>query len=183
MLNGTTSSRTAHRSRRRFLFPSKRHRSFTPSLLLSNCDPLRWARSWCAALRAAFSLVSGPASFLSTQSSLSRAHSAAPRFQTAAAYPQGARRIRKAAEPPTATQSPGCSLGPPLRGGIFCIKKTTRQASGFLYTTKPLQCETARAQFTIAVMFTWHRPDRGMSRSGLGYRLRRVRMSLRLYRR
>ena len=41
-----TSSRTLYRSRRRFLFQSKRHLSLTPSLLLSNCDPLRWARSW-----------------------------------------------------------------------------------------------------------------------------------------
>ena len=32
---GTTSSRTSYRSRRRFLFQSKRHLSFTPSLLLS----------------------------------------------------------------------------------------------------------------------------------------------------
>ena len=43
---GTTSSRTSYRSRRRFLFQSKRRLSFTPSLLLSNCAPLRWARSW-----------------------------------------------------------------------------------------------------------------------------------------
>lgn len=45
-ITGTTSSRTLYRSRRRFLFQSKRHLSLTPSLLLSNCDPLRWARSW-----------------------------------------------------------------------------------------------------------------------------------------
>ena len=43
---GTTSSRTSYRSRRRFLFQSKRRLSFTPSLFLSNCAPLRWARSW-----------------------------------------------------------------------------------------------------------------------------------------
>ena len=34
-----------------------------------------------------------------------RAHFAAPLLQTGPAYPQGARRIRKAAEPPTAAQS------------------------------------------------------------------------------
>ena len=39
-----------------------------------------------------------------------RAHTAAPPFQTATAYPQGARRIRKAAEPPTAAQALGCGL-------------------------------------------------------------------------
>ena len=56
-LGGTsTSSRTAYRSRRRFLFPSKRHRSFTPSLLLSKLQPLRWVAVWVAALRAAFYL-------------------------------------------------------------------------------------------------------------------------------
>ena len=38
----TTSSRTTYRSRRRFL----RHRSFTPSLLLSKSNPLRWASIW-----------------------------------------------------------------------------------------------------------------------------------------
>ena len=32
----------------------KRRHPPAPLLLLSNCDPLRWARSWCAALRAAF---------------------------------------------------------------------------------------------------------------------------------
>ena len=42
----TTSSRTAYRSRRRFLFPSKRHRSFTPSLLLSKPQPLCWVAVW-----------------------------------------------------------------------------------------------------------------------------------------
>ena len=30
----------------------KRRHPPAPLLLLSNCDPLRWARSWCAALRA-----------------------------------------------------------------------------------------------------------------------------------
>ena len=30
----------------------KRRHLPAPLLLLSNCDPLRWARSWCAALRA-----------------------------------------------------------------------------------------------------------------------------------
>ena len=56
-LGGTsTSSRTAYRSRRRFLFPSKRHRSLTPSLLLSKPQPLRWVAVWVAALRAAFYL-------------------------------------------------------------------------------------------------------------------------------
>ena len=43
---GTTSSRTSYRSQRRFLFQSKRHRSFTPSLLLSKSNPLRWASIW-----------------------------------------------------------------------------------------------------------------------------------------
>ena len=32
----------------------KRRHPPAPLLLLSNCDPLRWARSWWAALRAAF---------------------------------------------------------------------------------------------------------------------------------
>ena len=32
----------------------KRRHPPAPLLLLSNCDPLRWARSWCAALRATF---------------------------------------------------------------------------------------------------------------------------------
>ena len=32
----------------------KSQSALTPLLLLSNCDPLRWARSWWAALRAAF---------------------------------------------------------------------------------------------------------------------------------
>ncbi len=32
----------------------KRRHPPAPLLLLSNCDPLRWAHSWCAALRAAF---------------------------------------------------------------------------------------------------------------------------------
>ena len=40
----TTSSRTSYRSRRLFILKS--HRSFTPSLLLSNRDPLRWVRGW-----------------------------------------------------------------------------------------------------------------------------------------
>ena len=39
---GTTSSRTAYRSRRRFLFQSKRHLSLIPSFLLSDRDSLRW---------------------------------------------------------------------------------------------------------------------------------------------
>ena len=34
------SSRTSYRSRRRFFVPNKRHRSFTPSLLLSRLNPL-----------------------------------------------------------------------------------------------------------------------------------------------
>ena len=34
------SSRTSYRSRRRFFVPNKRHRSFTPSLLLSKLNPL-----------------------------------------------------------------------------------------------------------------------------------------------
>ena len=42
----TTSSRTSYRSRRRFFVPNKRHRSFTPSLLLSKLNPLRWASIW-----------------------------------------------------------------------------------------------------------------------------------------
>ena len=46
VLGCSTSSRTAYRSRRRFLFQSKRHRSFTPSLLLSKPNPLRWAPVW-----------------------------------------------------------------------------------------------------------------------------------------
>ena len=32
----------------------KSQSALTPLLLLSNCDPLRWVRSWWAALRAAF---------------------------------------------------------------------------------------------------------------------------------
>ena len=40
-----------------------------------------------------------------------RAHSAAPPLQTGPAYPQGARRIRRAAEPPTAAQALGSGLG------------------------------------------------------------------------
>ncbi|MDD7538020.1 MAG: hypothetical protein PUJ93_03425, partial [Oscillospiraceae bacterium] len=35
-----------YRSRRRFLFQSKRHLSFTPSLLLSKSQPLRWVVIW-----------------------------------------------------------------------------------------------------------------------------------------
>ena len=87
-VTGTTSSRTAYRSRRRFLFPSKRHRSFTPSLLLSKSKPLRWVSILCAALRAAFlyvSAISLATSFFIPLQSSSRAHSAAPRFQTATA--------------------------------------------------------------------------------------------------
>ena len=41
----TTSSRTLYRSRRRFLFQSKRHLSLIPSLL-SKPNPLRWASVW-----------------------------------------------------------------------------------------------------------------------------------------
>ena len=43
----------------------KRRHPPAPLLLLSNCGPLRWARSWYAALRTAFPLISAPASFLS----------------------------------------------------------------------------------------------------------------------
>ena len=46
VLESSTSSRTAYRSRRRFLFQSKRHRSFTPSLLLAKPQPLRRAPVW-----------------------------------------------------------------------------------------------------------------------------------------
>ena len=46
---GTTSSRTAYRSRRRFLFQSKRHLSLIPSFLLSDRDSLRWIRGRCLA--------------------------------------------------------------------------------------------------------------------------------------
>ena len=42
----TTSSRTAYRSRRRFLFQSKRHLSLIPSLLLSKSQTLRWFAIW-----------------------------------------------------------------------------------------------------------------------------------------
>ena len=42
----TTSSRTSYRSRRRFFFQNNRHRSFTPSLLLSKLNSLRWASIW-----------------------------------------------------------------------------------------------------------------------------------------
>ena len=42
----STSSRTTYRSRRRFLFQSKRRRSFTPSLLLSKPQPLCWVAVW-----------------------------------------------------------------------------------------------------------------------------------------
>ena len=40
-----------------FSFYCKTHCAFILRLLASNCDPLRWARSWCAALRAAFSVI------------------------------------------------------------------------------------------------------------------------------
>ena len=39
-----STSRTSYRSRRLFILKS--HRSFTPSLLLSNRDSLRWIRGW-----------------------------------------------------------------------------------------------------------------------------------------
>ena len=41
--SGVSSLRTAYRSRRRFLFQSKRPLSLTPSQLLPKSDPLRWA--------------------------------------------------------------------------------------------------------------------------------------------
>ena len=50
---GTTSSRTSYRSRRRFLFQSKRHLSFTPSLLLSAKGHARLACSLVNALTTA----------------------------------------------------------------------------------------------------------------------------------
>ena len=53
----STSSRTSYRSRRRFLFQGKRHRSFTPSLLLSDRDPLRWAAVGCRRRAAVLSAV------------------------------------------------------------------------------------------------------------------------------
>ena len=37
-----------------FAFARKERHPPAPLLLLSNCDPLRWARNWQAALRAAF---------------------------------------------------------------------------------------------------------------------------------
>ena len=43
---GGASSRTSYRSRQRILFQSKCCRSFTPSLLLSKSNPLRWASIW-----------------------------------------------------------------------------------------------------------------------------------------
>ena len=49
----TTSSRTSYRSRRRFLFQSKRHLSFTPSLLLSAKGHARLACSLVNALTTA----------------------------------------------------------------------------------------------------------------------------------
>ena len=45
----------------------KRRHPPAPLLLLSNCDPLRWARSWWAALRAAF-LGNGKRSILTAPS-------------------------------------------------------------------------------------------------------------------
>ena len=50
----TSSSQATYRLRRAFSFHYKAHRALILLLLASNCDPLRWARSWCAALRAAF---------------------------------------------------------------------------------------------------------------------------------
>ena len=46
-----TSSRTSYRSRRRFLFQSNRHLSFTPSLLLSESNPLARKRHSASARR------------------------------------------------------------------------------------------------------------------------------------
>jgi len=43
IITHTAPSRTSYRSRRHFLFQSKRRLSFTPSLLLSESNPLRWA--------------------------------------------------------------------------------------------------------------------------------------------
>ena len=40
-----------------FSFYCKTHCAFILRLLASNCDPLRWARSWCAAMRAAFPVI------------------------------------------------------------------------------------------------------------------------------
>ena len=50
----TSSSQATYRLRRAFSFYYKAHRALILLLLASNCDPLRWARSWWAALRAAF---------------------------------------------------------------------------------------------------------------------------------
>ena len=41
--------------RRLFCLRQKRRHPPAPLFLLLNCDPLRWARSWWAALQAAFS--------------------------------------------------------------------------------------------------------------------------------
>lgn len=52
---------------RLFMPVAKRRHPPAPLLLLSNCNPLRWARSWCVALWAAF-LGNGKISILTASS-------------------------------------------------------------------------------------------------------------------
>ena len=67
LLRYSTSSQTMYHSRRRFLFSSKRHLSFTSSLLYSKTKPLHWVSFLNAALWAAF-LGNGKISILTVPS-------------------------------------------------------------------------------------------------------------------